>query len=67
MVRCGFKDGYKNTHVFIPPLILKAFELTIINICFDQPLVSRKQLHKDAWEQKYQHLNKIEKIQWSLS
>ena len=48
-VRCGFKHGYKVTHVFRPLFISRAFELTIINICFDQPLVCRKQLCIDEF------------------
>jgi len=34
-VRCGFKHRYKKTHVLGPFFIFRAFEFTIINICFD--------------------------------
>ena len=37
---------------FISPLMSRAFEFTIISICFDRPLPCRIQLYNKPWEHK---------------
>ena len=37
-----------NLEFFIPPLMWRAFKLTITNICFDQPLACRSQFHNEG-------------------